>query len=145
MKDEVEMKSRFQFTNPTLKELLFKVIPETPASDEEISLKFTLSGNIIREKKQPKAEVSLTFETGKEEKGYPFWLKATETAFFRWDSSMEEAEIDKMLRQNAPALLLSYLRPAVAQVTGNSKFHAINIPFMNFVEKDIFAGPEKVE
>ena len=40
--------------------------------------------------------------------------------------------VDQLLRQNAPALLLSYLRPTVAQITSSSEFETFDIPFVNF-------------
>ena len=42
--------------------------------------------------------------------------------------------IDRLLNQNAPSLLLSYLRPIVAQVTSASKNGTYKIPFVNFTK-----------
>lgn len=42
--------------------------------------------------------------------------------------------IDRLLNQNAPSLLSSYLRPIVAQVTSASKYGTYNIPFVNFTK-----------
>ena len=36
--------------------------------------------------------------------------------------------------KKAPSLLLSYLRPIVAQVTSASKYGTYNIPFVNFTK-----------
>ena len=43
--------------------------------------------------------------------------------------------VDKLLNQNAPSLLLSYIRPIVVQITAASPFPTYNIPFMNFTNK----------
>lgn len=50
----------------------------------------------------------------------------------KWDSSFSAEMVDKMLKSNAPSLILSYLRPVIALVTGNTRFSTINIPFMDF-------------
>ena len=43
--------------------------------------------------------------------------------------------INKLLNQNAPSLLLSYLRPVIAQVTMASPYGAYNIPFIDFTKR----------
>ena len=52
----------------------------------------------------------------------PFYIKAIEGANFRWNDELDDNMIDRLLNQNAPSLLLSYLRPIVAQVTSASKY-----------------------
>lgn len=37
---------------------------------------------------------------------------------------------------NAPALLYSYIRPVIAEMTGNSMFPRYNLPFMNFTNDE---------
>ena len=56
-------------------------------------------------------------------------------ALFRWNPEKVDAEhSEKLLKQNAPALLLSYLRPTISLITSASPYAAYDIPFMNFTE-----------
>lgn len=50
----------------------------------------------------------------------------------RWMEELEEELIKTILSSNAPSLILSYIRPIVANLTGNSGLSAFNIPFMDF-------------
>lgn len=56
----------------------------------------------------------------------PFYIKAIEGANFRWNDELDDNMIDRLLNQNAPSLLLSYLRPIVAQVTSASKYGTLS-------------------
>lgn len=72
---------------------------------------------------------------GKEDASVPFYIYAEEGAAFRWNAEkIDEQHREKLLKQNAPALLLSYLRPTISVITAASPFNAYDIPFMNFTE-----------
>ena len=45
----------------------------------------------------------------------PFYIKAIEGANFRWNDELDDNMIDRLLNQNAPSLLLSYLRPIASK------------------------------
>lgn len=77
--------------------------------------------------------VFLTLTLGEDNGNAPFYICATEAARFRWEKDMDEFS-DDLLNSNAPALLLSYLRPVVAQITAASPFGAYNLPFMDFTK-----------
>ena len=109
------MRSEFQFTNPILSKIEFLYNKEF--------------------KDKNKAIVSLVCELGEKNDLSPFWLLAEEEATFKWEEAIEEVIVKKLLKQNAPSLLLSYLRPIVVQVTQASPCGAYNIPFMNFSEQ----------
>ena len=61
-------------------------------------------------------------------------MEAEFTANFRWSEALDEQRRDSLLKQNAPALLVSYARPIIAMITNASRFPAFNIPFINFTE-----------
>jgi preprotein translocase subunit SecB len=79
--------------------------------------------------------VILKITIGSDDNSAPFYIYAEEGAAFRWDAEkINDSQSEKLLRQNAPALLLSYLRPTIAMITAASPFPSYNIPFMNFTE-----------
>ena len=97
-----------------------------------IEIRFNVNKSVNIEKRR--AQVTLTGILGKNDDSSPFYLEISEEANFRWEDLLAEdtKTLDCMLDQNAPALLLGYIRPIVANITANSKFGTYNIPFINF-------------
>ena len=110
------MESAFQFTNPALSGLEFWINKKfNSEKDTKIQIRMNMSVKVAKEEN-------------------PFYIKAIEGANFRWNDELDDNMIEKLLNQNAPSLLLSYLRPIVAQVTSASKYGTYNIPFVNFTK-----------
>ncbi len=125
--------SQFQFSNPVLSDLQFYINDVYGVGLEEINV--NLGMNINKERlSDTEAIVELTIEIGEKGENAPFYITATEGAMFRWeeDAFDKEQDIEKFLDVNAPALLLSYLRPIISNITMASKYPAYNIPFINF-------------
>lgn len=126
--------SEFQFSNPYLSELNFK-INENFIYLKEKSVEFQIKSNVNVNKhddEENSAMVELHMEIGSDNEECPFCISITEVAFFKWNSNVRDT--DKLLSQNAPALLLSYVRPIVSNITAASKYPAYNLPYMNFTE-----------
>ncbi|MEI3592754.1 MAG: hypothetical protein V8Q05_07985 [Lachnospiraceae bacterium] len=51
--------------------------------------------------------------------------------------SLNMGMIEKLLNQNAPSLLLGYLRPIISQITAASPYNAYNLPF-SFSEIEMY-------
>lgn len=87
------------------------------------------------EENAEEALVVLCVTIGEKTEEVPFYVYAEESANFRWKrEAYDEDAIGRLLKQNAPALLLSYLRPIIANITVASPYSAYDIPFMNFRE-----------
>lgn len=129
------MESKFQFIKPILKSVEY-VVNENFKKDTTKSIDMNMNMTVSVKKSvvsSTEASVSLTVNLGeKNNDDFPFYLNITESAEFKWCEDMEEKMVDQLLRQNAPALLLSYLRPTVAQITSSSEFETFDIPFVNF-------------
>lgn len=129
------MESAFQFTNPSLEKLEFEINDDFKVKkDEEIEFNINMSVNVNKNPNASEAYVELRFESGEKGENSPFYIYAIEAAYFKWDASLEDEFVDGLLNQNAPSLLLAYLRPIVAQVTMASPYDAYNIPFINFTQ-----------
>ena len=130
------MESIFQFSNPVLLKLDFKVNDRFEYNDNrEVQLQLMVETQVNRQEHENQAFVILDVRAGQKEESFPFYIHAQEAARFMWESALyDEEKIDNLLKQNAPALLLSYLRPIIANVTGSSPYSAYHLPFMNFVE-----------
>lgn len=132
-------KSNFQFSNPHLVELHyhensdFKVDPPNSILDVPISIE----SNEKRSDTSPVADVSLHIQVGSESNDLPFYVSMVMAANFKWDANCYSSEqLDSLLQQNAPALLLTYARPIIANITNSSGFPAYNLPYINFTQED---------
>ena len=128
--------SVFKFSNPWLKELSYK---ENDSFD--IEKDFEGFDGIKAEVKcsnyesKTEAEVSLKLTIGDLSSDNPFCIVVEMAADFSWDEDMG-IEPKYLLEKNAPTLLLSYIRPIVANTTSSSKYPTFHIPFMNFDESE---------
>ena len=105
------------------------------SQDKEVKIAVNMGVQIDRSATDNNARVSLTLEIGKKDSEDPFYVCATEMAEFRWSEALNNEMVEKMLNQNAPSLLLGYLRPIISQITAASPYNAYNLPFIDFSEK----------
>lgn len=126
--------SLFQFINPALSKMEFLINDGFDKNKTEVQMRMNISVNVSKDKDKNKAQVSLICEIGEKNAEAPFWINAEEKADFKWNDGITEDLEEKLLHQNAPSLLLSYLRPIVAQLTAATRYGAYNIPFVNFTE-----------
>lgn len=132
--------SPFQFTNPVLKRLEFTVHDDfMPNKDLNMQIKITPDITVSGEHSTSSADsayVSVLISIGTKDSSTPFYVEAEEAAMFKWDSSyIDDVQIQTLLKQNAVALLLSYLRPIISNLTAASAFPAYNLPFINLTSE----------
>ena len=124
--------SLFQFTDPSI--IYVKFIENNgfeKKENEDIEInasikikKGEISGN--------ECSVNAIVTVGEETDKVPFLIEIEITANFRWS---KEINIDAFLEQNAPSLLISYVRPIIAMITGSSHYPAYHLPFINFANQ----------
>ena len=130
--------SRFQFQEPILTQIEFKLNNDFIFKEEEIELNPSFIVRIPKYNfKNYLTDVILQLEIGGFNDNEPFHIKATMQAKFRWTNDIDESELKILLSQNAPSVLLSYLRPIIANITNSSPFPAYNLPLMNFTQEQI--------
>lgn len=125
--------SDFQFSNPSLTKLNFQIYDDFEKETGK-NIEFTIKSDIKIDKSEIEniASVELTLEIGEVGENIPFVINISQYANFKWGADMED--VDELLSQNAPALLLSYMRPIISLITAASKYPAYNLPYMNFME-----------
>ena len=64
----------------------------------------------------------------------PFFLNISMSSIFNWEDVEDEEVVDNLLSQNAPALIIGFLRPIVSNITNASVFPPYNIPFIDFTK-----------
>ena len=133
----MQVNDSFSYESPTLKWLEFRPNDdfELQSEQKEVNMKLKFDVQIHKDKNLPEASVDLTCELGGKEAAYPYYLRITETSRFRWVEDMDKEKVKQLLELNAPALLLSFLRPMVLQITVASHFTACQIPFVDFTKR----------
>ena len=114
--------SKFKFEKPILKRFSFN---ENEAFEKKEELKIE-----IELEKEITGGVSVILKTVNSNE-IPFFIEIEMYSKFIWEEELTEEEIINALEINAPSLLISYIRPLVALVTGSSKYPAWNIPFLD--------------
>jgi len=128
-------KSILKFTNPQLKETIFKINAEKHINNSISMNLLNRHSQIVSNGEYDKCEVELTLTNSKddsENSDEPFILKVTMSANFEWPKDTDEELVNNFLKINAPSMLLAYIRPVVSQLTGLTKFGIQQIPFIDF-------------
>lgn len=134
-------KSKFQFTNPILKRLQFVIHSDFVRTEKlDMSIKLKSGVNYIDDSdasSSSTALVSVTVCVGTQDNSTPFYIEAEEEAKFKWDTgSIDKEQAQILLNQNAVALLISYLRPIISNVTSASPYPAYNLPYINLTSAE---------
>ena len=124
--------SNFQFLNPYLEEMFFAG-NDNFDMNEDIEMENSFNVQVNKDKENRRAKVELVLETNVNVEDAPFRMRVKVASDFKWDN-LDDESVEAMLKCNAPALLLSYMRPIVANITNVSKFPVYNLPFVNFQE-----------
>ena len=126
--------SNFQFVDPTLLKLTVDLNDGFDETLGDMTTKNLFNVTVL-EREESEAVVALSFQTEKTNTA-PLLIEAIIASRFIWDDSLDTKKVDVFLAQNAPALLLSYLRPIIANATAYTPQKSYNIPFMNFTEEE---------
>lgn len=123
--------SNFQFKDPVLEQINFNVNPDFHTDNTNVEMKNTFKMQVIKSKDENAAVVKLEIYINIDKEDTPFRVQAIVSSKFTWEG-LDSDVADKMLHTNAPALLLSYARPIIANLTSSSPFPTYHLPFMNF-------------
>lgn len=132
--------SSFRFQQPVLTSMSFELNPDF--EDEEgkkAPISLALAPNIDKKADAREAMVELTVKINygdgtTKEKDAPFWIVASYASKFIWDNNISDEMAQRMLEVNALSVLLSYIRPMVAQITGASVYPTYHLPFLNLTK-----------
>ena len=129
-------KSEFRFIQPYIINSEFALnekFENADKDDVDLDLKINKYTNYDKQIDSRSAIVGLSVEIGKkEDKKTPFFCKVSMESKFEWDEGIGKERIEVFLGQNAPALLIGYIRPVIAYLTQNSLIPTVNIPLINF-------------
>lgn len=122
--------SKFQFQNPRI--LSFLIIKNEDFDKDKFN-GFSISTNVSTQTliDDKEAKVSLEIKIGDRTEQYPFFMLVETYSLFKNDGA---DNFNELLKVNAPALLLSNVRPIIALMTSQLGFKPFYIPFMNFTD-----------
>ncbi|NLM28796.1 MAG: hypothetical protein GX211_11605 [Clostridiaceae bacterium] len=133
-------KSSFQMIGkPQVTNIRFCINKEYLFSGEipvEINSHIHISKNSDEQKREAIVTLSIEIFTEEDDSNIPFKLVMENQGCFVWDEelSKDSVQLETMLKQNAPAVLYSYLRPIISLITIEANMPPLVLPLMNFVE-----------
>lgn len=127
--------SKFQFNNPILKGILFE-INENFDEDNYSGVKLSGKTKITKLRQKNKAKVAFKLSVGEKTPSCPFYIDIEMEAIFTWENNLEPNIVKKLLKVNAPSLLLGYMRPLISNITNSSQYPTFNIPFLDMQENE---------
>lgn len=135
-------KSKFQFKKPVIRKMSIVAHSSWEYKLEyqmdidvrvHIYLKNETDCEIPLSKLKNEAIVSVEMCIGsKNEALSPFYMEIEMAAQFKWDEDVKNVEM--FLKGNAPALLISYIRPNVAMLTAQLGIPAYHLPFIDLTD-----------
>ncbi len=135
--------SKFKFKIPFLKKIVFEC--NSNYSCEEIELNVRARTSI--RKNEDEASVSLDIEIFEQEKliENPYYINIIMEGGFTWSRDLEEDKINELLKTNAPAILLSYIRPYLSDLTTGAGYPPLILPLLDFNENEaVFEDENKI-
>lgn len=131
--------SKFRIKMPKLKKLEYEFNNEYEKPDDSVKLKIQTETKIL--KKNNSAIVSLKLQVFDKHKyelnEAPFYVYIIMFSEFEWDDDFDEKTVSSLLESNAPAVLLSYMRPFISSLTIGSGYSPLIIPLLNFKENKV--------
>ena len=106
--------------------------------NEELALEIDNNISIIKGTEEHARQAIVVLKIGifslKELSKVPFQINVEIEGYFNWDDELEKNAVllDAMLKQNAPAILFSYVRPLITLLTVEADMPPLVIPLMNF-------------
>lgn len=128
-----------KFEDPKLNKMIFDI--NDNFSEEEYdglnNMKYNLNIKDISTNEQDETEnsslVIFNLIIGETSSKYPFKVEIEYQSIFHWNET-SDIEKNSFLKINAPAILYSYCRPIISNISNLSKYPSLNIPFYNFTD-----------
>jgi preprotein translocase subunit SecB len=98
---------------------------------KSLKLDLDISHTTKINKEQNEALVELDIIIFPKENESPFTCKTKTIAQFVWGEGTPEETVEKLLKTNAPALILSFVRPIISQITTYSGQPTFVIPLLD--------------
>ena len=125
--------SFFKLKSQFTEEIIFK--KNNNVKNTKVKLEFSHRLE-IKNIDETSSNIKLTFNIFSEKKllDSPFFISITQSGVFEYPKDIDKKMLKGLLNVSAPAVLLSYIRGMISQVTAFSGYPALIIPLINFSE-----------
>lgn len=123
------IKSGLQFKNPKMEKIFFELNKEYD-ENEELSMDMDSEVQVKKNQDESEATIVMNLKLGFEGENAPFKIDIIASSDFRWSEDVE-FDIDKTLKVSGSTMLLSYIRPVVANLTMQAGLSPFHIPFLD--------------
>jgi preprotein translocase subunit SecB len=122
--------SKFKYKLPILKSIIFKVNEDFKKENVEDVI---VHGNKKINRSNDEATVFLELSIYEEDnKEYPFFLSIAMEGKFSWEDDIGEDMINLLLNENAPSVLVSFMRSHVVSLTTGAGYDSFVLPLLDF-------------
>lgn len=125
--------SNFQFTNPRIEKIDFRI---SDANNNSNDMPISIDVKAKTKLEDKKAIVKLNLIVGEIDDDNKIitslYFDGVITANFKWNEEVKDP--DRMLEVNGGTVLLSYIRPILATLTMQAGLQPLNLPFVNFTK-----------
>lgn len=128
-------KSDFQIINQRL--LRVEHIINENFDNKKIELKVKTEIFVKKNIENKIAEVILTIHAFPDQdiKDVPFKMVVSNKGIFKWTEDIDKDTIGKLLNVNSPAILMSYIRSIVSELSSYSGYPPLILPLIDFTEE----------
>lgn len=131
--------SKFQIVgSPRIVESKFKLNREYDSDREvKIILDTNISAKEVGDKDMALVELRLDIFKDEDFPEIPFKITVVAEGLFNWTSELSDNEelLDRLLNENAPAILYGYIRQEIRSMTMNANIPTLDIPLMDFTSR----------
>ncbi len=129
--------SKFKFKIPYLRKIIF--LCNEDYNNAKIKLDIKTKTYVKKEKDKEEATVSLDIEFFELESldQSPYYINVVMDGDFKWEKDLEDDKVDNLLKSNAPAILLSYMRPYLSNLTTGAGYPPLILPLLDFTENEV--------
>lgn len=129
--------SKLQFKNPKILKLNFE-LNNSFENNGSVNLDIGSKTSIKKGENNAFVLLELKIFDKNSQVNYPFYMDISMEGEFFWDKSLKDQDIniDKLLKSNGPAILLSYIRPYISNITVGAGFPPLIIPLIDFTENE---------
>jgi preprotein translocase subunit SecB len=141
-------KSDFQLIKHRLIGVKYELNKEYYPKGENIDLEIAYKVLIDRVKGSHEATVTFIFTIFKDENDKtkcPFKIETIHEGVFKWAESITDEQANVLLKINAPAVLLSYDRSIISQLTSYSGIPQLIVPLINFRAEQVSPPGEPID
>lgn len=127
--------SRLQFKNPRLLKLNYE-LNKNFKNEGYINLNVKSNTSIKKTDNTAFVILELNVFDKNNSDSNPFYINICMEGQFFWDEGFTKEDIDKLLKSNGPAIILSYIRPYITSITVGAGFPPLILPLMDFTDNE---------